>query len=126
MLFIFDENFRYVELLLRNVVELMPERNLIHIDARLLHARVPHIHRLINYIDTKMSSSKKNYKRDFVADAYLSEAPSPPMTPYPSSPHTLRTCIQYTYSHREGGGGGLTTGKVRGTTVHKAGSKIPT
>jgi hypothetical protein len=53
MLFIFDENFRYVELLLRNVVELMSERNLIHIDARLLHARVPHIHRLINYIDTK-------------------------------------------------------------------------
>jgi len=33
MLFIFDENFRYVELLLRNVVELMSERNLIHIDA---------------------------------------------------------------------------------------------
>jgi hypothetical protein len=35
MLFIFNENFRYVELLLRNEVELMSERNLIHIDVRL-------------------------------------------------------------------------------------------
>ncbi len=34
------------------------------------------------------SLQKKNYmKRDFVAGDYLSEAPSPPMTPYP--PHTV-------------------------------------
>jgi hypothetical protein len=38
----------------------------------------------------------------------MSEAPSPPMTPYPPPPYTLCTCtcIQYTYSHREGGKGG--------------------
>jgi hypothetical protein len=36
------------------------------------------------------------------------------------------SCIQYTYSHREGKGGELTREKVRGATVHKAGSKIPT
>jgi hypothetical protein len=36
---------------------------------------------------------------------YLSEAPSPTMTPPPL--HTvLYTCIPYTYSHREGGKGG--------------------
>ncbi len=53
-----------------------------------------------------MSSSKKNYPyRDFAAGVYLSEAPSPPMSPYPPL-HTVQyTCIQYTYSHREGGGG---------------------
>ncbi len=36
---------------------------------------------------------------------YLSEASSPALTPY-SLPHTLYTCIQCTYSHREWGGGG--------------------
>jgi hypothetical protein len=46
-----------------------------------------------------MSSSKKIYLLwDFAAGVYLSEA----RTPYP--PHTLYTCIQHTYSHREGGG----------------------
>ncbi len=37
---------------------------------------------------------------DFAAGVYLSEArnPIPPPPPYP-----LFTCIQYTYSHREGG-----------------------
>ncbi len=46
---------------------------------------------------------------------YLSEAPSPPVTPYP----LLYTCIQYTYSHMEGGKGGeLTREKARGATVH--------
>jgi hypothetical protein len=34
------------------------------------------------------------------------------------------SCIQYTYSHRDGKGGELTREKVRGVTVHKAGSKI--
>jgi hypothetical protein len=38
---------------------------------------------------------------------YLSEAPSPPMTPYSTPPpHILYTRIQYTYSHKEGGSGG--------------------
>jgi hypothetical protein len=47
----------------------------------------------------------------------MSEIPSPPMTPYSSSfPSTLYTCIQYTYSHREGGmgGGELIIEKIRG------------
>jgi hypothetical protein len=48
----------------------------------------------------------------------------------PPNPYTLYTCIQYTYSaysHTEGGGGkSWTKDKVRGATVHKAGSKIPT
>ncbi len=47
-----------------------------------------------------MSSSKKiDLKRDFAAGVYLSEAQNPP------PPYTLYTWIQYTYSHREGGGG---------------------
>jgi hypothetical protein len=53
---------------------------------------------------------------------YLSEAPSPPMTPYPPL-FTLYTCIQYIYSHREGGRGELTREKVRGAIVQKAGRK---
>ncbi len=36
---------------------------------------------------------------------YLYEAPSPPTTPYSLQPYTLYTCIQYTYSHSEGGRG---------------------
>jgi hypothetical protein len=64
---------------------------------------------------------------DFAAGVYLSEAPSPPMSPYPP-PYTLYTCILYTYSHREGGGEMNQRARemVRGATVHKAGSKIPT
>jgi hypothetical protein len=31
-----------------------------------------------------------------------------PRTPYPPPPYTRYTCIQYAYSHREGGGGELT------------------
>jgi hypothetical protein len=93
MLFIFDETFRYVELVLRNVVELMSERNLIHIDVRLLHARVPLIHGLINYKDTKPKYCHlKIFKRDFAAGVFLSEAPSPPLTPYPPT----YMCILYT------------------------------
>jgi hypothetical protein len=45
---------------------------------------------------------------------YLSEAPSPPMTPFP--PYTLYMCILYTYLHRKGGGE-LTREKVREVTV---------
>jgi hypothetical protein len=45
-----------------------------------------------------MSSSKKmTCKGDFAAGVYLTEAQNPPCTLY--------TCIQYTYSHREEGGG---------------------
>jgi hypothetical protein len=54
----------------------------------------------------------------------LSEAQKPVFLPL----HTVyEYSIQYNYSHREGGGGGSRTReKVRGATVHKAGSKIPT
>jgi hypothetical protein len=54
-----------------------------------------------NVIYLKKSTGKGTLRQLF----YLSEFPSPPMTPYP--PYTLYTCIQllqYTYSHREGGG----------------------
>ncbi len=52
--------------------------------------------------------------------------PEPHTSPPPL--HTvLYTVIKYTYSHREGGRGeSWTREKVRGATVHKAGSKIPT
>ncbi len=53
------------------------------------------------------------------------------MTPY--FPHPLHTVYVYTVylftqgiGGGEGGGGELTRDKVRGTVVHKAGSKIPT
>ncbi len=58
-----------------------------------------------------MSSSKQIYLlKDFAADVYLSEVPSPPMTSY-LPPYTM-----YTYLHREGGrgGGALIREKVRG------------
>jgi hypothetical protein len=46
-------------------------------------------------------------KGNFAAGVYLSEAPSPPMTPYPPPPpYTLYAFMMYTYSHREGGRGG--------------------
>jgi hypothetical protein len=88
-------------------------------------------HGLINYIDTNaMSSSTKiDLLRDFAVVFNQSEFPSPPMTPYLPLTHCIRVYfIVYTYSHREGGreGGELTIEKVRGATVHKAGSKIPT
>ncbi len=52
---------------------------------------------------------------------YLSEAPSPSMTPYsPPLTHCIRI-YQYTYLHREGGGRAITREKVRGAIVHKAG-----
>ncbi len=43
-----------------------------------------------------------------------------------TTPHTLCTCTQYTYSHRKEGGESWTREKVIGATVHKAGWKIPT
>jgi hypothetical protein len=50
-----------------------------------------------------MSLSKKlDLKRDFEADVYLPES----QIPIPPHPYTLYVaCIQYTYSHREGGEG---------------------
>ncbi len=57
---------------------------------------------------------------------YLSEVPSPPMTPY-YPPFTLYTCILYSILIHTGRGGGgvgeLTRGKVRGEIVHQAGRK---
>ncbi len=48
-----------------------------------------------------MSSSKTiDLERDFAAGGYLSEALKPTLPP-----STLYTRMQYTYSHREGGGG---------------------
>jgi hypothetical protein len=48
-----------------------------------------------------MSSSKKiDLERDSAAGVYLSESQNPITHPY-----TLYTCLQYTYSHREGRGG---------------------
>ena len=50
-----------------------------------------------------MSSSKKIYlERDFAADDYLSETLPLYLAPYPPP----LTYTLYTYSHREGGGGG--------------------
>jgi hypothetical protein len=43
---------------------------------------------------------------NFTADVYLSEAQNPILPP-----HTLYECTQYTYSHRDGGGGGLNQGE---------------
>jgi hypothetical protein len=56
-----------------------------------------------------------------MAGVYLSEAPSPPMFPYPPPPFTLYNCTLYMYTaylFRQGSGGGgageLTREKVRG------------
>jgi hypothetical protein len=53
---------------------------------------------------------------------YLSEAPHPSYKPILPPLYTLYMCIQYTNSHREGGGK-LTREKVRVAIVHKAGRK---
>jgi hypothetical protein len=71
---------------------------------------------------------------DFAAGVfYLSDASSPPMIPYPPPPlHTVYVytvlyvyTVYCTYSHREKGVE-LTREKVRGATVHKAGSQLTT
>jgi hypothetical protein len=51
-----------------------------------------------------------------------------PYSPPPPPPNTLYTHIQHTYSHWEGGKGGRVEPerRVRGASVHKAVSKIPT
>ncbi len=63
---------------------------------------------------------KKSYwERDFAVDVYLSEA----QNPIP----TLNTVHVYTvYLFTQGRGEERTREKVRGATVHKPGSKIPT
>jgi hypothetical protein len=75
-----------------------------------------------------MSSSKKfTCKRTLRQVFYLSEAPSPLMTPYSPSPlHTVCVFTVYcTYSHRGGGRGGgrWTRDKIRGAIVDKRGRK---
>ncbi len=62
---------------------------------------------------------------EFAAGAYLSEAPSPPMTPYSPS-YTLYTCTYCILIQTGKGDVELTGEKVRGATVHKTGSTIPT
>ncbi len=72
--------------------------------------------------ECKMSSSKKiDLWRDFASGVYLSEAQSP----VPPPPYKLYTCIQYTYSHREGGGESWTSenGATGESTVRKFGWK---
>jgi hypothetical protein len=67
-----------------------------------------------------MSSSKNiDLERDFVAGVYLSEAQN--LIPPPPYVYTV-----YLLIHTGKGGGELTREKVRGATVHKAGSKIQT
>jgi hypothetical protein len=57
---------------------------------------------------------------DFVAIVYLSEAQNPIPSPF-----TLYTCIQYTYSHREGGSGEelKPKGRLKGQQFTKLGRK---
>jgi hypothetical protein len=64
---------------------------------------------------SKELTSKGTLRLEF----YLSEAPPPYVTILHTPLTHLYTCMQYTYSHREGGGK-LTRDKVRGAIVHKA------
>ncbi len=92
------------------------------------------MHGQINIIDTKAKCRHlKNLPVKGLCGRCLSvwgSLPSFDAIPY-TPPYTLYTYIRVycipTYSHRERGGGGkLTREKVRGATIHKAGSKIPT
>ncbi len=51
-------------------------------------------------------SFKIDLKRDFAGGVYLSEAPSPPMTPYSSPPCTLYSIRVYNILIHTGKGGG--------------------
>jgi hypothetical protein len=72
-----------------------------------------------------MSPSKKIDLRDFAAIVYLSEAQNVISPPSPLT-HCIRVYSILFLRRREGGGGGSPREKVRGATVHKAGSKIQT
>ncbi len=62
---------------------------------------------------------------DFVTGVYLFEAPLPSYDHTPPPPYTLYTCILYTYSHREGGGGRANQREgYRGATFTKLGRKF--
>jgi hypothetical protein len=64
-----------------------------------------------------MSSSRKiDLQRYFAAGVYLSEAPSPPMTPY--TLHIVYVYTVYIFTQGRGEGGEM---KVIGATGHKAG-----
>ncbi len=53
-----------------------------------------------------MSSSKKIYqRREFAAGVYLSEAPSPPMTPLPPPLHSVHVYTAYLLFINTGKGG---------------------
>jgi hypothetical protein len=56
---------------------------------------------------------------------FICVRPPPLLSPHIlPPPYTLYTCIQYTYSHREGeGGGGASREKARRAMVYKAGRK---
>jgi hypothetical protein len=67
---------------------------------------------------------KNNPVKDFATGVLSVRGPEPPPPPLL---HTVPIRVyQYTYSHKEGGGESSTREKARGTTVHKAGSIIPT
>ncbi len=51
---------------------------------------------------------------------------SPHMTPYPTPPPLRIVHVYIVYLFTRGEGGELTREKIRGATVHKAGSKVPT
>jgi hypothetical protein len=78
-----------------------------------------------------MSSSKKLTCKGTLRQVFICLRPRTPYTAYTPIPlpYTMYTCKQYStyFLHREGGRrGDWTREKVRGATVHKAGSKIPT
>ncbi len=82
-------------------------------------------------MDTKAKCRhlKKDLYRDFAEGVYLSGALSHPMTPYPPPlTHCIRVYSIPVLIHTGKGerGKNWTIVKVRGATVHKDGSKIPT
>ncbi len=81
------------------------------------------LYRKIRLIEgnVKCRHLKKLTCKGTLRQLFICVRPKPP----PRPPPPLYTCIQYIYSQREGGRGvSWTREKRRGTTVHKAGSKI--
>ncbi len=83
----------------------------------------PHRHSYIDYVDTK---AKCRTCKGTLRQVFNCVRPHLYMTPYPPPLHKVIQYMQYNNPHIEGGGGELTREKVRGATVQKAGSKIPT